>query len=133
MAFPAYVRCSRHVQTRYFYTNKNKPVGNPAGAFGILRWITLIAFRVSEFDARLLDREFGEEAGPRTFTDLANFETRVRSLSGGKPLKPFTTRIMPPMGTPHKRMSGIVRRSREAYGTPRQRMEDRIARWQSGQ
>lgn len=90
---------------------------------------TMISFRVSESDARVLDREFGEGNGIRAFTDLANFEARVRPLMDGKQLEPFTTQTLPPLGTRHGRQSAIIRRSREAYGTPRYLVEDRIERW----
>lgn len=89
---------------------------------------TMISFRVSEADARVLEREFGD-IGPQAFTDLANYEARVRSLSGGRQLEPFTTQTIPPIGTHHGRGSAIIRRSREAYGTPRRVVEERIERW----
>lgn len=39
---------------------------------------TMISYRVSDADARVLHREFGGSDSARAFTDLANFEARVR-------------------------------------------------------
>jgi hypothetical protein len=89
----------------------------------------LISFRVSESDAQVLDREFGDSGGTQAFTDLANFEARVRALEGGEQTEPFAVRTLPPFGTRYGRSAAIIRRSREAYGSPRDIVEDRIRRW----
>src|SRR5438045_6162838 len=44
---------------------------------------TIIAFRVGQADAAVLDREFGGEGGTERFTDLPNHEVWVKLLSGG--------------------------------------------------
>jgi hypothetical protein len=91
---------------------------------------TMISFRVSESDARVLDVEFGGDTGPNVFTTLPNFEARVRSIDGGLPLEPFTLKTRPPSGKRHGRGEAIVRQCRERFGTPRRDVEERIERWQ---
>jgi energy-coupling factor transporter ATP-binding protein EcfA2 len=94
---------------------------------------TMVSFRVSESDARILDREFGGHEGLAAFTDLANYEARVRPLVGGLHPNPFLLYTHPPVGNRHGRSSAIIRRSREAFGTPRHRIENRIDRWMNGE
>ena len=93
---------------------------------------TMVSFRVSEADARLLCREYGGEHPTGWFTDLANYEARVRALVDGAQPDPFLLRTYPPLGRWHGRADAIVRRSREAFGAPRHVVEDRIERWMRG-
>jgi len=93
---------------------------------------TIIAFRVGEADARILTREFGGGLQLAMFTDLGNFEARVRVLVNGVHMDPWLAKMDPPFGTRHGRSQAIIDRSRLSYGTPRRVVEDRIARWMSG-
>lgn len=90
---------------------------------------TMISFRVSESDARLLASEYGSGHTSRAFTDLSNYEARVRPLVEGEQVEPFLVRTSPPTGTRHGRSAAIIRRSREAYGTRQFLVENRIERW----
>lgn len=90
---------------------------------------TMISFRVSETDARTLSREYGGTHRPSAFTDLANFDARVRSVSSGGQSEPVLVHTLPPMGKTQGRREAIIRRSRDAYGTPRAIVEGRIERW----
>lgn len=89
----------------------------------------MVSFRVSEADAHLLAREYGGELSHRAFTDLANFEARVRPLVDNRQGEPVLVQTLPPIGTQHGRGEAIIRRSREAFGTRRFLVEDRIRRW----
>lgn len=93
---------------------------------------TMLAFRVSEADARLLAREYGNDESPGLFTDLPNYEFRVRALNHGEPLEPFTVKASPAIEVSYGKSAAIIRRSREAYGTPRAVVEDKITRWRTG-
>lgn len=90
---------------------------------------TLIAFRVGEADARLLEREFGNSYAASQFTSLDNYEICVKTLVNGRPAEPFLGRTVPPLVRRYGRRKNIVRRSRERYGTARATVEDKLARW----
>jgi len=90
-----------------------------------------VAFRLSEADARVLCREFGGEPPLSFFTDLGNFEARVRTLVQGVPGETFLARMTPPDEARHGRAAAIIARSRAGYATPRHMVEDRIDRWMS--
>ncbi len=90
---------------------------------------TVLAFRVGERDAAIFAREFGEGADTTLFTELRNYECRVKTLHQGEPLAPFTVRSCAPLGIRHGRSEAIIARSREAFATPRRVVEDRLNRW----
>jgi energy-coupling factor transporter ATP-binding protein EcfA2 len=89
---------------------------------------TLIAFRVGEKDAGLLEREFGGYTAG-VFSGLGNFEIAVKTLSAGAQYEPFLGRTHSPLGQIHGRGEKLIRRSREKYATPRHVVEGRIERW----
>jgi hypothetical protein len=90
---------------------------------------SLISFRVSERNADLLSREFGNAYLPETFSSLANYEVCAKVLTGGQHAEPFLGTTLPPVGNRYSRGDMHVRRSRERYATPRAVVEDRIRRW----
>jgi hypothetical protein len=90
---------------------------------------TLIAFRVGETDAEILEREYGHSYSARHFTELNNHEVCVKLLADGENLEPFVGRTLPPQGTRHGRRENLIRRSRERFATPRHVVEDKIRRW----
>ena len=86
---------------------------------------SFIAFRVSEADANLLERQYGGGYTRAHFTGLENFELCARLLNGD----PFRGTSLPPLTTPRRRREAIVRRSREKYNTRREVVEKKIERW----
>lgn len=90
---------------------------------------TIVAFRVSERDAAILDRELGGGYGASRFTDLANFEVWAKMLASGSYGDPFWGRTATPAAPRHGRRENIIRRSREKYGSSRARIENKINRW----
>jgi len=90
---------------------------------------SLVAFRVGQHDAELLEREFGGAYPARRFVELRNHEICVKLLQSGEHGDPFVARTLPPWGERHDYREKIVRRSREKYGTPREIVEDKIRRW----
>jgi type IV secretory pathway TraG/TraD family ATPase VirD4 len=90
---------------------------------------TFVAFRVSEADATLLDREYGGGYSARRFTDLGNFEVYVKAILHGEQLEPFSARTNVRIDRRHGRRVNIVRRSRNSFATPRHTVEGRIKRW----
>jgi Type IV secretion-system coupling protein DNA-binding domain len=90
---------------------------------------SIVAFRVGQRDAKLLENEFGGEYLARQFVDLENYQVCVRMLENGRHGNSFIGKTLPSWGERHDCKETIVRRSREKYGLPRNIIEDRIRRW----
>ena len=90
---------------------------------------SIIAFRVGQPDAKLLEQVFGETYQASQLTSLNNGEVCARLLTNGQDREPCLGRTLAPSGTRHGRRDAIVRRSREKYGSRRHVVEERIKRW----
>jgi hypothetical protein len=90
---------------------------------------TLVSFRVGEPDGLLLAREYGDGYTAAHFTDLANHQVRVRLLEGGEQRQPFFGWTLPPDARRYGRRQTIIGRSRQKYGRPRAKVEEKIGRW----
>ena len=108
------------------YTDQLRPEVRDA-VFGNVG--SIVAFRVGQRDAEILEREFGEAYPARRFVDLHNHEICIKILKDGEHGDPFVARTLPPWGDRHDHRHKIVRRSREKYGLPRKTIEDKIRRW----
>jgi len=86
---------------------------------------TLLAFRVSESDASVLERQFGGSYVGSRFTGLENFELCARLLSQD----PFQARSLPPLVTSRRNRKAIIRHSRRKYCSRHKRVEEKIERW----
>lgn len=90
---------------------------------------SLIAFRVGQSDAELLEREFGHAYAAAQFTRLSNHHVLTKLMMNGEHHEPFAGKTIPSSGRRHGRGGTIVRRSREKYATRRDIAENRIQRW----
>jgi energy-coupling factor transporter ATP-binding protein EcfA2 len=86
---------------------------------------TLLAFRVSEADGSVLERQFGSNLNRAQFTGLENYELCARLLNQ----EPFFARSLPPLETPRRRRKIIMRHSRQKYCKRQKIVEDKIERW----
>ena len=86
---------------------------------------TLLAFRVSEADASVLERQLGGNFTRSHFTGLENYELCARPLNR----EPFLARSLPPLETARRRRAIVIRQSRRKYSIPRKIVEQRIERW----
>lgn len=86
---------------------------------------TFLAFRVSEADAAMLERQFGGAFTSAIFTGLENYQLCARLLNRD----PFQARSLPPLETDRQRRRIVIRHSRRKYCTRREVVEDRIDRW----
>jgi hypothetical protein len=93
---------------------------------------TFLSFRVSEADATLLAREFGDGYISSQFTGLSNYQALAKCLEHGEQREPFAVTTSPAFDRRHGRAQQIVRRARYSYGTTRVKIEDRIRRWMEG-
>lgn len=89
---------------------------------------TLLAFRSSNTDARLLSEQIGEFA-PQQFTGLGLGEMRVRQLADGNVVVPFKAFSDRDHIQPHDRGEEFIKHVRQRYTVHRQHVEEQYARW----
>ena len=93
----------------------------------------LIAFRVGQADARILEDELGGDVKMGNLVSLGKYEFYARLLDQGRMREPFRGRTLPPIrGTASGRRVAVIRRSRERYGRLREEVEAKIHRWLGG-
>jgi hypothetical protein len=93
----------------------------------------LIAFRVGQSDARILEDELGGDVKMGNLVSLGKHEIYARLLDHGRAMEPFRGKTLPPIrGTATGRSEAVIRESRERYGRPREEVERKIARWLGG-
>src|SRR5207244_1295665 len=90
---------------------------------------SIISFRVGLTDARMLANEFGSGYSPEQFTELANYEVRVKLLEQGEYREPFLASTFPAIAIRGGNGQKLIRRSRERFGTRRAVVESKIGRW----
>jgi energy-coupling factor transporter ATP-binding protein EcfA2 len=86
---------------------------------------TFLAFRVSEADAAVLERQFGSVFSRNNFTGLENFEICVRLLNK----EPLLARSLPPLQPCRRRAKIVMRHSRRKYCSSHERVKEKIDRW----
>jgi len=88
---------------------------------------TIIAFRISPKDAEVLtdDLMFSRSHLAR----LNNRHISVKLLDGGEYGETFMGMTYPPTAKRYGHRDKLIARSREKYGRPRARVEEKIARW----
>jgi hypothetical protein len=93
----------------------------------------LIAFRVGQRDARILEDELGGDVKMGNLVSLEKYEFYARLLDQGRMREPFRGRTLVPIhGTVTGRREAVIRHSRERYGRPREEVERKIDRWLGG-
>jgi len=91
---------------------------------------TLICFRVGAADAEFLEKEFLPEFSSNDLVNLPKFHIYLRLMIDGISSRPFLAVTLPPVERPSKSYKEtIIKVSRERYGTLRERVEEKIARW----
>jgi Type IV secretion-system coupling protein DNA-binding domain len=90
---------------------------------------SIVAFRVGQRDAEVLEQEFGNAYPRSQFIRLDNHEICGKMLVNGRYAEPWLGKTLPPQGRWHGRSETIIRRSREKYATARHVIEDKIKRW----
>ncbi|HEX4961383.1 MAG TPA: TraM recognition domain-containing protein [Thermoanaerobaculia bacterium] len=93
----------------------------------------LIAFRVGQSDARILEDELGGDVKMGNLVSLGKHEIYARLLDQGRMREPFRGKTLPPVrGTSTGRREAVIRESRERYSRPREEVERKIERWLDG-
>jgi uncharacterized protein DUF87 len=93
----------------------------------------LIAFRVGQADARILEDELGGDVKMGNLVSLGKHEVYARLLEHGRAIEPFRGKTLAPIrGIVTGRREAVIRQSRERYGRPREEVERKIAKWFGG-
>jgi TraM recognition site of TraD and TraG len=118
------------------------PEESVAAIFG--NCATIASFRVSGDDAKELVREFAVSGEgvlmadddnviiPATrLQDLPDYTFYLRTLSAGRPEKPYVVQSFPPYGTiaKHASRAAVIRTSRERFGRDRRAVEKTLHRF----
>jgi hypothetical protein len=90
---------------------------------------SIVAFRVGLTDAQVLANEFGAGYAAEQFTDLANYEIRVKMLELGENRDPFFAKTFPPPPSKIGSRRTLTKRSQERFGSRRDVVESKIRRW----
>jgi len=85
----------------------------------------IVAFRVSESDGNLLERQMGKGYTASQFTALPNYELCAKFLQQDA----FMGSSFPPVAAISGRRDAVARRSREKYNAKRHVVERRIKKW----
>jgi Helicase HerA, central domain len=90
---------------------------------------TLIAFRIGNTDAEVMEKEFGKTFTASTLTDLGRYEAVVKLLEDGTNREPFRAKMLPPLENRIGRKDKLVALSRERFATPRVVVDGKMKRW----
>jgi len=91
---------------------------------------TLISFRVGAEDAEYLEKEFSPDFVAQDFVNLPKYQIYLKLMIDGIAGRPFSANTLPPFEKQvESQRDKIVKLSREKYATPREVVEERIARW----
>ncbi|MBU1613365.1 type IV secretory system conjugative DNA transfer family protein, partial [Patescibacteria group bacterium] len=90
---------------------------------------TIVTFRVGSTDAEILAKEFIPTFVEEDLVNLPKFQIYLKLMIDGVASRPFSAETMPPIGQVTGSAEKVIRVSRERYAVPRERIEDKIARW----
>jgi energy-coupling factor transporter ATP-binding protein EcfA2 len=90
---------------------------------------TLIAFRIGNTDAEVMEKEFGNSIPASSLADLGRCEAVVKLLENGTNLEPFRAKMLPPLENRIGRKDKLIARSRERFATSRAKIDDKLKRW----
>ena len=87
---------------------------------------SMAVFRIGTEDAEFLEKQFAPIFSQTDIVNLDNFNAYVRLLTNGKPVKPFSMRIMPPEKGDIQRAEALKTESSQKFGRPRAEVETEI-------
>ena len=91
---------------------------------------TIVSFRVGADDAEYLEKEFTPEFLAADFVNLGKYNIYLKLMIDGLASRPFSAETLPPFsGLEESSRDKIIKVSRERYGTPKEVVEEKIARW----
>jgi hypothetical protein len=90
---------------------------------------TLIAFRIGNTDAEVLQAEFGNEFEAQQLVDLDRYQVVIKLLEDGTNLQPFRATTLPPVEDRVGRRDKLIARSRERFANSRRVVDEKICKW----
>lgn len=90
---------------------------------------TLITYRVGSTDAETLVKEFAPTFTEEDLVNLPKFNIYLKLMIDGVASRPFSAGTLPPIGSSTGSTEKVIRVTRERYGTPREKIEEKIKRW----
>jgi len=91
---------------------------------------TLVSFRVGAEDAEYLEKEFIPEFTAGDIVNLAKYNIYLKLMIDGVAGRPFSAQTLVPFPKPEvSNVERIIKVSRERYGTPREKVEEKITKW----
>ena len=91
---------------------------------------TMVCFRVGAADAEFLEKEFLPEFSLSDLVNLPKYNIYLRLIVDGLSSRPFSSVTLPPFEEEEKSYKDkIIKVSRERYGTSKEKVEEKIARW----
>jgi CxxC-x17-CxxC domain-containing protein len=91
---------------------------------------TIISFRVGAEDAEFLEKEFTPEFLATDIVNLGKYSIYLKLMIDGLAGRPFSAATLAPLPKPGEiNTEKIINVSRERYSTPRQDVEEKIAKW----
>ncbi|MFA5127536.1 MAG: type IV secretion system DNA-binding domain-containing protein [Patescibacteria group bacterium] len=90
---------------------------------------TLATYRVGSTDAEVLVKEFAPIFTEEDLVNLPKYNIYLKLMIDGVASRPFSAVTLPPIGSPTGSAERVIRVTRERYGTPREKIEEKIKRW----
>jgi Type IV secretion-system coupling protein DNA-binding domain len=90
---------------------------------------SLITYRVGSTDAAILVKEFTPTFTEEDLVNLPKFNIYLKLMIDGVSSRPFSALTLPPIGTVTGSAERVIRVTHERYGTPREKIEEKIKRW----
>jgi len=90
---------------------------------------SLVTYRVGSTDADILVKEFAPIFTEEDLVNLPKFNIYLKLMIDGVSSRPFSAMTMPPIGSATGSSDRVIKVSRERYGTPRDKIEEKIMRW----
>jgi len=89
------------------------------------------SFVVSQADAAILEKEFAPSVTSEDLVSLDAHSMYIKLCIDGMTSNAFSARSLPLRYEPFGLREQVIAQSREKYGTPKEVIEDKIARWSS--
>ena len=91
---------------------------------------TMISFRIGAEDAEYMEKEFSPEFMAQDFVNLGKYDIYIKLMIDGIAGRPFSAKTLPPFILEEEsNKDKIINVSRERYSTPREKVEEAIAKW----
>lgn len=88
---------------------------------------SMVSFRVGSEDAQFLEQQFAPIFSVKDFISVPNYNAFAKILADGKPTRPFSLAMRPPIHSDPSVVADMISLSSLKHGRPRQEVEDEIS------